>query len=351
MRNLGQKAQNELKNREEKVLKWLIREYVNSGHPVGSSRLVALEYFQVGSATIRNVLNNLESCGYLLQPHTSSGRVPTDKGYRYFVDRLMRTNMPEPHIMHDYENSITEMSRDLDELIKNTAQFLGDMSHALVLMSKPHERITRIKSLALHELDEDSILLIVHTSFDQIKTIALEFESSLSRVMLREAENILNDVFAEMDIDQVLNLVDSGTVARARKNPIIDAIMNNINKILNNNAREDYQIYGTHQLLHYPEMADPYRMETILEAIETDTLQHYLPTALRAGKPSVFIGSELGQTLLDKMSLVSMAYEGINCSGEIHILGPTRMAYEKIIGLAKFTAGKMETLINAKYTK
>jgi len=351
MQNLRQDSLNELKNREENVLKWLIRDYVNSGHPVGSSRLVSMDYFQVGSATIRNVLSNLESGGYLIQPHTSSGRIPTDKGYRYFVDKLMQSDAPAPNIMLDYESSIRDMGRDLDQLIKNTAQFLGDMSHALVLMSKPHERATRIKSLALHELDKDSILLIVHTSFDQVKTIALEFESSLSRVMLREAENILNDVFAGMDIDEILNLVDSGTVDRARKNPIIDAILNNFNKILNDRTSDDYQVYGTHQLLHYPEIADPISLETLLEAIETDSIKRYLPTPIQSGMPSVFIGGEWGESVLSKMSLVSISYDGINCSGEIHILGPTRMAYEKIIGLAKFTANKMETLINTKYTK
>ena len=85
----------ELKDREEKVLKWLVRDYVHNGHPVGSSRLVAMDYFQVGSATLRQVLSGLENGGFLLQPHTSAGRIPTDKGYRYFVDRLMELERPE----------------------------------------------------------------------------------------------------------------------------------------------------------------------------------------------------------------------------------------------------------------
>jgi len=121
--------------------------------------------------------------------------------------------------------------------------------------------------------------------------------------------------------------------------------------VLDSNSTSDYQTYGTHQLLHYPEMADPNKLEFILEAIETDTLQGYLPTPLFNGKPSVFIGGELGQTFFKNMSLISIAYNGNNCSGEIHILGPTRMEYERIIGLAEFTADKIETLINTKYTK
>ncbi len=351
MKYMNEQAYCELKTREEKVLKWLVRDYAVSGQPVGSSRLVSMDYFQVGSATLRHVLSDLESAGYLLQPHTSAGRIPTEKGYRYFVDRLMQSVLPKREVRKGYEDSLDNISRDLDRLIKSTAQFLGDMSQALVLMSKPREQATRIRSLALHELDRDTVLLIVHMSLDQVKTIAFELESGLSRTMLREAENILNDLFANMAIDEIQKLVETGSADAARKNPIIDQILKRFNTVLSVNASGDYRIYGTHQLLHYPEIADPVNLEFLLEAIETDSLQRYLPTPLRTGKPSIFIGGELGHTIFKDMSLVSIAYNGSNCTGEIHILGPTRMAYEQVIGLAEFTAGKMETLINTKYTK
>lgn len=340
-----------MKSREENVLKWLVRDYVDSGHPVGSTRLVSMDYFGVSSATLRNVLHGLESSGYLLQPHTSSGRIPTDKGYRYFVDRLMKSDSPEQELIRDYETGIGEMSKDLDQLIKNTAQFLGDMSQALVLMSKPQERASHIKSLALHELDRDAVLLIVHTSFDQVKTIAFELETALSRIMLREAESILNDLFAGMDMHEIQALVDTKSMDKARKNPIIDSIIKHFDRVLNDNVADEYQVYGTHQLLHYPEMTNPLSLELLLEAIETDNLQQHLPSPLHSGKPSVLIGGEFGQSMLNNMSLVSVAYEGLGCNGEIHILGPTRMAYEKIISLATYTADKMKTLINTKYIK
>ncbi len=344
-------ARLELKDREEKVLKWLIRDYSTSGNPVGSSRLVAMDYFKVGSATLRNVLSNLEMGGYLLQPHTSAGRIPTDKGYRYFVDRLMQAELPQAEIIQDYETGLENLSRDLDRLIKNTTQFLGDMSHALVLMSKPQERASRIKSIALHELDHDSVLLIVHMSLEQVKTVAFELETHLSRALLHEAETILNDLFAETDIQDVQNMVDAGSADGARKNPIIDQILKRFDTVLASSTSNDFRTYGAHQLLHYPEMTDPVNLEFLLAAIETDSLQQYLPSPLLSGKPSIFIGGELGQAFFKNMSLISMAYKGRNCSGEIHILGPTRMEYERIIGLAEFTADKIETLINTKYTK
>ncbi|MEA3288338.1 MAG: heat-inducible transcriptional repressor HrcA [Candidatus Marinimicrobia bacterium] len=339
----------DLKSRAEKVLKWLVRDYAASGHPVASSRLVSMDYFQVGSATLRHVLNDLETAGYLWHPHTSAGRIPTEKGYRYFVDRLMRPVAPERKMLEGYEARLDHISQDLDQLIKNTVKFLGDMSHALVLMSKPQEYASRIRSLALHELDQDTVLLIVHMSLEQVKTIAFELESKLSRTVLREAENILNDLFANMDIAEIQHMVETGSADSARKNPIIDQILKQFHTVLATKTSGDYRVYGTHQLLHYPEIADLVNLEYLLEAIETDSLQRYLPTPLRTGEPSIFIGTELGQTIFNNMSLVSIAYKGHDCNGEIHILGPTRMAYEKVIGLAEFTANKMKTLINTKY--
>ena len=185
----------------------------------------------------------------------------------------------------------------------------------------------------------------------EVKTVAFELESKLSRIVMHEAENILNDLFAGRDIDDVQKQVEQGTDEVTRKNPIIDQILKSFNNVLDSNSSNDFRTYGTHQLLHYPEIADPAKLEFLLEAIETDSLQRYLPAPLYSGKPSVFIGGELGQTFFKNMSLVSIAYKGNRCSGEIHILGPTRMEYERIIGLAEFTADKIETLINTKYIK
>lgn len=340
----------ELKNREEKVLKWLIRDHANSGQPVGSPQLVAMDTFGVSSATIRNVLHGLESSGYLMQPHTSAGRIPTEKGYRYFVDRLMEPGPPSEQIIREYESEISQMSVDLDMLVKNTAQFLGDVSHALILMSRPHEKISKIRSLALHELDRDKILLIVNTNLDQVRTVAFEFESELSRLVLKEAEMILNDLFGGMVMEDIQKLVSTGEMGSVRNNPLIDKILSQFNRFMGE-LNTDYQVYGTHQLLHYREMADPMTMELLLEAIETDDLQRHLPTLEQGGIPNVLIGGELGLSGLRNLSLVSIGYEGQDFRGDIHFVGPTRMAYEKVVSLATYTAQKMKSIIHTEYMK
>jgi len=351
MKRMVNRSSQELKDREEKVLKWLVRDYAVNGHPVGSSRLVAMDYFSVGSATLRHVLSDLEGSGYLLQPHTSAGRIPTDKGYRYFVDRLMELERPQETVTRDYETGLENLSHDLDQLIRNTAQFLGDMSHALVLISKPQEQASRIRSIALHELDRDSVLLIVHMSLEQVKTVAFEIESQISRIMLHEAEIILNDLFAGREISDVQQEVSRGAEKLAVDNPIIQQILRSFSQVLDTSSANEFRTYGTHQLLHYPEMAEHANLEFILESIEKENLQSYLPKAGMRGRSNVFIGRELGHAFFNNMSLISLAYRGANCSGEIHILGPTRMEYERIIGLAEFTADKIETLINTKYIK
>ncbi|MCF7807856.1 MAG: heat-inducible transcriptional repressor HrcA [Candidatus Marinimicrobia bacterium] len=340
----------ELKTRDERVLKWLIRDHALSGQPVGSPQLVAKGTFGVSAATIRNVLHNLELSGYLTQPHTSAGRIPTEKGYRYFVDRLMEPEEPSQRIIREYESEISQMSVDLDMLVKNTAHFLGDVSHALVLMSRPHKKVSRIRSLALHEFDKDKILLIVNTNLDQVRTVAFEFESGLSRLVLKEAELILNDLFAGMDMLDIQKLVNKDGMGKARKNPLIDKILNQIDHILGQ-ISTDYQIYGAHQLLHYPEMADPRIMELLLEALDTDHLQQHLPVPQQGSIPSVLIGGELGLKRLNNLSLVSIGYEGQDFRGDIHFVGPTRMAYEKVVSLATYSAHKMKSIIHTEFVK
>lgn len=341
-------AQYTLKSREEDVLKWLVRDYAVTGHPIGSSRLVEMECFEVGSATLRNVLHGLEHNGFLSQPYTSAGRVPTVKGYRYFVDRLMETVAPEDQIVCDFESGFEQMSVDLDLLIKNAAQFLGDMAQALVLISKPYKRASRIQSLALHEIGRDRILLIIQMSLDQVKTIAFEMKSQLSRTLLIESERLLNDLFAGMDIEEAQKLAEAPKDEVLTNNPIIKQIMSNLDGFLDSLSHnsEDFRVYGLHQLLQYPELAQDSGMESFVAAIETDVLQKTLPAPLAMDVPSILIGDEIGNSLLQNMSLISMSYRNNACSGEIHILGPTRMAYEKVTGLAQFTARKMKTFID-----
>jgi heat-inducible transcriptional repressor len=347
MINAAQRIDYELCERDETVLKWVIRDYVNAGAPVGSRRLAAMDSFDLSPASLRQVLHRLESAGYLFQPHTSAGRVPTERGYRYFVDRLMRKEMPLPEQTREYESTLDRVSSDLDLLIRNTTQFLGEMAQALVLMSKPRRQSQRIRSLALHELDADTILLIVHMSLDQIKTIAFELETGLSRTMLREAENLLNQLFADTSLEDVRAMVASDEFASTRKQPLLDHIFSRFEALLNKPAVDDFKVYGTHQLLHYPELNVPGDLERLLEAIENQHIQQYLP-APGDQSPRIMIGSELGQNLLSHMSLVSVAYKGTNCQGEIHILGPTRMAYERNIGLVEYTAASIENIINMR---
>jgi len=339
----------ELKSREEKILKWLIRDHAISGQPIGSPRLVEMDFFRVSSATIRNVLHGLEIGGYLLQPHTSSGRIPTEKGYRYFVDRLMESKPLAESVVKDYESGISKISLDLDTLIKSTAQFLGDVSHALILMSPPQQKAKRVESLALHELDKSRILLIVNTSFDQVKTIAFEFESQLSRLILKEAEMILNDLFAGMDLDENSGLSRGEQIKKAKKNPVVRKIIDRFDRMMKVSDPLEYQVYGTHHLLHYQEMKDPRIMEYLLESLETDDLQKQLPTPVMAGTPQVLIGKEHGVSGLSNFSFVSIAYEGENYTGDIHFIGPTRMAYEEVVSLAAFSADKMKSIIQTEY--
>jgi len=327
----------QLADRSKRVLKWVVREYVDSGTPVAASHLVNMDKFSVRGATLRNELNRLSQEGLLFQPHTSAGRIPSELGYRYFVHNLMETQIPGEDVQRNYVREIQQFAQDLDLLIQSTSHFLGDMAQALVLISMPQEVATRIESVALHEVDHDTILLIINLSLAQVKTLTLRLDTRISRTMLRETENILNDRFAGMPIEEFNNRTRTETYDN-RQDSVLYKAVKQLELALAGNESAEYLYYGSHQLLHYPEFQAASQLEPLLEALENRHLGRVLPPPSSEAHPSILVGSEIGNDIIAGMSVVSIRYQGENCEGAIHILGPTRMAYERIAGLATFTS-------------
>jgi len=345
MKDQQKQAIYQLPQRSQQVLKWVVREYVDSGIPVASTHLVEMDRFGVRSATLRNELNTLETDGYLLQPHTSAGRVPTQYGYRYFVDHLMNPQMSIPEIQVEYDRYLRQFATDLDQLIVSTTRFLGEMAQALVLISRPQRQATHVQQIHLHEIDAETVLLIVRMSHGQVKSMAFHLESGINRNLLREAEQMLNDHFKDTEISQFDELAreHDGTFKRSGK--VVEGIVNQLRLALRRSSEKEYVHYGSHQLLHYPELASAAVFEPILAALENGSFTTDLPSHLLAVKPTILIGTELGGDYLSPLSAVSLCYRGEDFEGLIHILGPTRMAYEKVVGLASMVTEKMNVLI------
>lgn len=338
-----------LAERSQRVLKWVVREHVESGLPVGSKHLVDLDKFGVRSATLRNELSSLSQQGFLLQPHTSAGRIPSELGYRYFVNNLMDQVEPGLGVRQAYVQELEKFARDVELMIRTTSHFLGDVAQSLVLISMPQEPATSIHSIALHEVEQDTVLLIINLSLGQIRTLTLRFDFRIPGKMIKEAEQILNDNFAGMELAEFHG--HSSQPEAAERNDLLKDVLTQMHSALSSNQSADFLYYGSHQLLHYPEFQSASQLEPLLEALENNHLSQHLPQPVPGAEPSIHVGSELGQDFIQDMSVVSICYEGETCSGTIHILGPTRMAYERIAGLAAFTSKTIGTLIRKNFNK
>ncbi len=323
-----------LPERSREVLKWVVREYTDSGIPVASTHLVDLDRFNVGSATLRSELNALETDGYLLQPHTSAGRVPTESGYRYFVDHLMRPLDATLSVNHQFDRNLERFAADIDALIQYTTRFLGEMAQAMVFMSPPRPRGLRIEGISLHDVDAQTILLLVSLSQGQSKTFAIHLGSSMSRSLLKEAEQILNDQFQGMDLKAFEADFDTSSQDLQRGRPrSFQRILKGLRQAIHEDVDREYMVYGSHQLLHYPELAPAEIFEPILASLEDGRLKEQLPAGTGSHSLQIRIGRELGEEFLNPLSCISLQYSAGRIGGMIHILGPTRMSYEKVVGL------------------
>jgi len=338
-----------LSQRSSEVLKWVVRQYTDSGIPVASTHLVEMERFEVRSATLRNELNHLESDGFLHQPHTSAGRIPTETGYRYFVDHLMEPDPVVEKIQHRYERSIEAFAADLDQLIKHTSHFLADMAEALVLISRPQPRATRITGLTLHEVDADTILLVIKMSPGQVKSLTCRVATRLSRAHLSEAEQILNDHFADRELSDLDQDLEREQAEWQRRGAWINDLVHQLLATLKRPSEGEYLSYGTHQLLHYPELAPAMVLEPILASLESGQLVRELPVSADTFSAHILIGSELGRQNLNALSAVSVCYAGSQFQGMIHLFGPTRMAYERIAGMATYVADRVGLLLKESF--
>ncbi|MCF7796323.1 MAG: heat-inducible transcriptional repressor HrcA [Lentisphaeria bacterium] len=330
-----------LSEREQLVLSYVIQKYIQEGQPISSRSLTELPDLRVSSATVRNILSRLESMGLLTHPHTSAGRIPTEDGYRYYVDHLMMMEPPGRDVQMELETLVHQFARDLEMLIDRTSHFLGEMSTALVLISLPSYLGARVRDINLVELNQQRILIVVQMTSGPLKTAALQVDSRLSPRLLKEAETILRDLFVGRKLLEIDDSESEKLPQLPPEHQFVRQILDNAFQIFRSLTNTEYKYYGTHQLIQYPEFANAREIEPVLEAVEEGRVYQLLPTTHISGLPRIMIGGEIGLSALKHFSLVSRKYRNPFMEGSIHILGPTRMAYDKICGLVEYTADEV----------
>lgn len=325
----------ELDERKVTILKAIIKNYMETGEPVGSRTISKYVNSKWSSATIRNEMSDLEEMGYIIQPHTSAGRIPSDKGYRFYVDQILLEKDNE--VTEIKEMMVQRMGR-LELVLKTMAKNLANNTNYATLISGPQYHRNKLKFIQLSKIDARKLLIVTVVEGNIIKNTMVTIQEEISDEELLNLNILLNTSLNGLTIEEI-NL---GVISRLKEQAgvhshVVDLVLTEVAAVIK--ADEDeLQIYtsGATNIFKYPELSDSQKASQLLSTLEhTETLQELVNTV--GGTESetgiqVYIGDESPVQAMKDCSVVTATYElGEGLKGTIGIIGPKRMDYEKVL--------------------
>lgn len=336
-----------LDDRSRSLLKSLVEHYIADGQPVGSRALSKFSGLDLSPATIRNVMADLEDAGFVASPHTSAGRVPTSRGYRLFVDSLLTVQPLEARQLGEMEEAL--QGRPVNQIIASASHLLSGLTHFAGVVIAPRRAPSRIRQIEFLTLSEKRILLIIVTTDGDVQNRVLTTEKSYSSAELVSAANYLNQNFAGMDFEQIRQRL-SVEIQQLRDDikPLMSQALEAGDAALSENAAP-YVISGERNLLDVEELSSNMkRLRELFDLFEQrSSLIRLLDVSNRAAGVKIFIGGESGIATLDECSVVAAPYvvDG-QVLGSVGVIGPTRMAYERVIPIVDITAKLLSSALS-----
>lgn len=329
-----------LGKRKAYILATVVYEYIATAEPVGSQSLTQKYNLGISSATVRNEMAELEAGGYLIQPHTSAGRIPSDAGYRTYVDRLMQPEELTGDERRRIHDELGDAARELDEIIDHTTRLLGRLSNNLAFVTKPQQEAQLFKHIQLIWLSPHTGVAIVVTSLGVAAQSLFELGNEVQPDDLTRFSNALNARLA----DCLLRDLTESEIAQAAQEARVSDDLRSAVVAAAASARSSEQptiaAAGAQNLLDQPEFQDLRKLRSILRIVEEQkTLYEIVTDTMNADTASVKIGHELGSEELSDLSVVTVPYRfGSHALGMLSILGPRRMPYARLLALASGTA-------------
>jgi heat-inducible transcriptional repressor len=328
-----------LDERSRTLLKTLIERYIAEGQPVGSRALSKYSGLDLSAATVRNVMADLEDLGFIASPHTSAGRIPTSRGYRFFVDSLLTMQPLEKEKINAIEGQLHPSQPQ--HLISSASHLLSGLTHFAGIVLTPRRMAPRIRQMEFVSLSEKRILLILVTSDGDVQNRILFTERPYSPSELTTATNYLNQHFAGHDFEHIRKRVqDELLKLRGDLHGLMAAALAAGDDAMRK-PDEQYVISGERNLIEVEEFSSNMkRLRELFDLFEQRTsLMQLLDISHRADGVQIFIGGESGLAPLDECSVVTAPYE-VNGQivGSVGVIGPTRMAYERVIPIVDITA-------------
>lgn len=341
----------QLSERKIKILQAIIRNYLETGEPVGSRTISKYTDLNLSSATIRNEMSDLEEMGYILQPHTSAGRIPSDKAYRLYVDTMMEEKDRE---LEELKEMMLEREDKMDHLLKQVAKLLATNTNYATMISAPTIHANKIKFIQLSRVDINQLLAVVVVEGNVIKNNIIQISEDLDDETFLKLNILLNThlnglTLEEINLSMISAMKQQAGIHSAIVADVIDAIAESIK------AEEDLEIYtsGANNIFKYPELSDQQKASELISTLEeknmlTELVQDTLSDGNNTGI-QVYIGDETPVQTMKDCSVVTATYElGEGMRGTIGIIGPKRMDYDKVVGTLKTITHQLDELYKNK---
>ncbi len=338
----------ELDERKQKILHAIIQNYLETGEPVGSRTISKYADLGLSSATIRNEMSDLEEMGYIIQPHTSAGRIPSDMGYRFYVDQLMKEKEQE---VTEMKELMIQRQDKMELVLKQMAKVLAANTNYATMITSPQYHRTKLKFIQLSVISEDQLLAVVVAEGNVVKNKVIPISHGLDNETILKLNILLNTslnglTMEEINLSTIAKLKEQAGIHSEVINSVLDAVAEAIQ------MDDDLEVYtsGTTNIFKYPELADSTKASALISAFEDKQQLASLMEDMKDDEDTgiqVYIGNETpGQTMKD-CSVVTTTYElGEGMKGTIGIVGPKRMDYEKVVDNLKTLTNQLDLIFN-----
>ena len=339
----------QLDGRKVTILKAIIKTYLETGEPVGSRTISKYTDLNLSSATIRNERSDLEELGYIVQPHTSAGRIPSDKGYRFYVDQIMQEK--EEEFTEIKELMLKRVDR-VELLLKQMARILAQNTNYAALISAPQYHRNKLKFIQLSKVDDGKLLVVIVVEGNMIKNTMIPISQQLSDEGLLNLNILLNNALNGLTIEEInLDVISRLKEQAGIHSEVVDRVLGEIAEAIRADD-DDLQIYtsGATNIFKYPELSDGEMASRLIGTLEQKELLQELVDDVNSSESSsgiqVYIGEEAPVQTMRDCSIVTANYElGEGLRGTIGIIGPKRMDYEKVLNTLRNLMTQLDSIL------
>ena len=332
-----------LNEREKNILRLIIQQFILTASPVGSRNISKKYHIGLSPATVRNIMSDLEESGFINHPHTSAGRMPTDKGYRLYVDSLMElehlNKIDQRKIKHSFDQSFSEA----EDLLSLTSKLLSGITNQIACVLYPSLNTGILEKIQLVPISTSRLLIVVSIKSGLVKTITLEYNTEFEEEKIQSVQQLLNERLSGLSLAEIrATFPERFRDVDQKEKPVMTLFLDSVDKIFIDTKKEDKLfLSGTTNLIKQPEFETPGRIQSVIELIEEkEVIVHILEQSSegKKGEVSVSIGREIPSMKMEDYSVITKEYKFGESVGTLGIVGPKRMEYAKIIAIVDYVS-------------